>query len=567
MNYRFLLLSLTFSLLLTQCAKVSQPSGGEKDTTPPNLVRTNPPNRQLNFDKNEIELVFDEAIQINNAREQIIITPTIGKKFELEARKNRAILKLNAELLENTTYTIAFREAIQDLTERNPAVNLKLAFSTGDYIDSLSIQGKVYNLLKGTPVKNYVVAAAPYHDTLNIFKHSAQWITITNDKGEYSIENLKAGSYLLYAFEDANKNLVVDSRSEQYGFLAEPVRLDSSIHELDIPTISLDSRELKLISARPIGRYFNIRTTKGIAEYTLNNVTEHESLHTMYEDASTIRVYNTLVGFDSLQVNFQAKDSIDNTLDTLLYVRFESRTVTRDKFSIKIEHCDHLQNKNQLIATLQFSKPVLTTIPDSIFIRLDSTTFIRLSAEDMRFTTNTELTIDKKIGKDVDFTILPYTAAPQAPRQPVAREDRGPRTEQQGLLYNQLIIPAGTFLSVENDTSTQVTSPIRTFTPENSGTILIEVQTDQKVIVQLLNKSGTVQKESFQPNTRFDNLLPADYMIRVVIDLNGNAKWDPGNFFTKAAPEPVYYYRTENGLMNVNIKANWEVGPLLISPE
>jgi hypothetical protein len=251
-----------FATLTLQCAKQSHPTGGEKDEIPPALIQSTPPDRKTNFNKNEIELVFDEAIQVNNAREQIIITPSIGKKFEAHYRKNKVFLKLNADLSENTTYTIAFRESIQDLTERNPAANLKLAFSTGDYIDSLSIQGTVYDLLEAKPVKNYLVAAAPYTDTLNFFEHEAQWITLTNAEGEYALDNLKPGKYILYAFDDKNKNLIVDSKSERFGFLAQPVSLDSSITGIKLPVVKLDSRSLKLISAKPIASSFNIRLNK-----------------------------------------------------------------------------------------------------------------------------------------------------------------------------------------------------------------------------------------------------------------------------------------------------------------
>src|SRR5690606_22973960 len=141
----------------------------------------------------------------------IIITPAIGQKCEADARKHRVILRLNGELKENTTYTIMFRGAVQDVTERNPAENRKLASGTGHLIDALSITGIVSNLLEDKPLKNITVGLVPYSDTVNIFKHEAQWITVTNDKGKYQLDNLKAGSYLLYAFDDKNKNMLVDS--------------------------------------------------------------------------------------------------------------------------------------------------------------------------------------------------------------------------------------------------------------------------------------------------------------------------------------------------------------------
>ena len=303
---------IVIGLLLSTCAKITQPSGGIKDEIPPKLIRSNPSDRQTSFNRNEIELFFDEMVQVGGVREQLIITPAIGKKFEAEARKNKVILKLNADLKETTTYTISFREAIKDITERNSAVNLKLAFSTGDNIDSLSIKGIVYDPLQDKPVKNYTVAAVVYHDTVNIFKHEAQWITFTNDKGEYTLDNMKEGNYLLYAFDDKNKNLIVDSKTESFGFIADSVVLNNEHLTINLPIVRLDSRDLKLISSRPISTYFNIRTTKGIDDYIVSYIDKKDIIYSDYEDASTIRIYNTLLDADSIPINFIASDSIGN---------------------------------------------------------------------------------------------------------------------------------------------------------------------------------------------------------------------------------------------------------------
>src|SRR5690606_17152658 len=384
--------------LLWGCAKQTTPTGGEKDEIPPTLLKSNPPNRQTNFNKNEIELTFDELVQVNNPRDQIIITPAIGKKFEAEARKNRVILKLNGELKENTTYTIMFREAVQDITERNPAENLKLAFSTGDLIDSLSITGTVSNLLEDKPLKNITVGLVPYSDTVNIFKHEAQWITVTNDKGEYQLDNLKAGSYLLYAFDDKNKNMLVDSRTEVFAFKAQPVQLDSSLSNIDLKLVQLDHRDFKLISARPIARYFNVRTTKGIAEYTATSTVDSIPITSFLEDASTVRIYNTFPQMDSLPVSFHFVDSTTNTIDTVLYIKFDSRTSTKENFNTKIEYCDFLQNKSLLKAELSANKPIAFVNTDSVYIQLDSVNRITFTEEDIQLSPDKrKLYISKKL--------------------------------------------------------------------------------------------------------------------------------------------------------------------------
>jgi hypothetical protein len=176
------------------CARQSTPTGGPKDTIPPVLIKSYPAKGQINFKDNYLELTFSEAVILNNPKEQFLITPSVGKEYKTELRKNKVFIRFEKPLLDSTTYSINFRDGIQDITEKNPARNLKLAFSTGHYIDSLSIAGKVTELLKDKEVKDATVALYQT-DTFNIFKHKPVYITRANDKGIFSIENLKPGKY------------------------------------------------------------------------------------------------------------------------------------------------------------------------------------------------------------------------------------------------------------------------------------------------------------------------------------------------------------------------------------
>ncbi|MBX2944481.1 MAG: Ig-like domain-containing protein [Cyclobacteriaceae bacterium] len=560
------ILSIVF--LLAQCAKQTQPTGGAKDDTPPKLIRSNPADRQTNFKQNEIELYFDEMIQVNGAREQLIITPAVGKKFEAEARKNKVTLKLNADLKENTTYTISFRDAIQDVTERNSVVNLKLAFSTGDHIDSLSISGMVYNPLEDKALKNYTVAAVLHHDTINIFKHEAQWITFTNEKGEYILDNLKAGTYTLYTFEDKNKNLIVDSKTESYGFIGETLSITEGNIKKNIPVVRLDSRDLKLISSRPIATYFNIRVTKGIKEYTLLNTTNDSTLYHTLEDASTIKVFNTIHNLDSIGVKLSVKDSIGNQLDTLLNIKFDTRSTSREKFTAKVEYLDFLKNKSLLKGEINFSKPVGYVLIDSFFIKLDSANFLRFSKADYTFDEHkTQLTFEKKLTKEIDFTTQRTPQSRGTRERSVSKEE--PKSQVKEIPLNNLIVPKGSIISIEYDTASTIQSPIRVITPENSGTIILETDSkdEEQVIIQIVDKSFKVVQSSISKKARFENLPPADYMIRVIVDTNANQSWDAGNYFKRIEPERIIYYKNEKGNPSVNLKANWEVGPLLISTQ
>ena len=69
------------------CARRSSPTGGLKDSIPPELLRAYPKMNSTLFDKDEIELVFDEYIKIKDLGRQLIISPPIEKSYYKVRRK------------------------------------------------------------------------------------------------------------------------------------------------------------------------------------------------------------------------------------------------------------------------------------------------------------------------------------------------------------------------------------------------------------------------------------------------------------------------------------------------
>lgn len=550
--------SVLISVLLVQCAKQTSPTGGPTDETPPKLVASAPKHEQTNVKSSKIELVFDEAIQLNNPREQIIITPNVGKKFETTFNKHKVSLDLKAELEENTTYSINFRDAIQDLTEKNPAI-LKLAFSTGSYIDSLSINGKVLDALTEKPQSNYTVALAVASDTFNIFKHSASWIAVTDKTGFFSIENLKPGTYVLYAFDDKSKNLIVDSKSEQYGFLGEPMNLAKNIDSLKLRTFKLDINELKLISARQTFAYFNIRFSKSLTTYQVTAVDSSLTIHSSLEpDLSTIKLYNTIPDLDSLQLKISATDSLNSTVDTLIYMKFPKKDATRYKLTTTLVKTTLNESNSVLSAQLSFTKPILNFNADSSFIEIDSVTRVPLLKEDYVWENNqTKLSLTKKV--DLKLLFPPDTSTAETQKSKTSAKARPKKA-------SALVFAKGSFISVENDTAQSLNAPLTITKIESTGVIESKVETSENFIVQLLNKAGKIVGErANQKDFKFENLPPDTYLLRIMIDSNKNGKWDAGDYRTKTEPEPIVYYRTLKGLKETPLKANWVLGPLLIT--
>ncbi|MFN3841238.1 MAG: Ig-like domain-containing domain [Cyclobacteriaceae bacterium] len=564
---------LLLSQLFWSCAKQTNPTGGPKDADPPELLRSRPENRQTNFNSTQVELIFNEYVQVNNAREQLIIVPTIGKKFEVVARKNKVTLKFNNKLLDNTTYTINFREAIQDLTEKNPTKNLKIAFSTGTYIDSLSVEGTVQLLLKNQPAENFTVAVVPLNDTFNIFNHTAQFFTLTDKKGQFIIENLKPGAYRIYAFQDKNKNLKVDSRSEPFAFQSDTLRLYQSVKGIQLYAVALDMRPLKILSARPVGNHFLVRLIKGYINNSFKCALPNDSISFDYPDYSSIRFYKPTVDFDSISVHFNITDSINNTLDTLVYIKFNKINLQKERFTIKTRNIIYLDHKQMVNGELVLSKPARSISYDSIYIRLDSVTVLTFKENDFTWDQSfTHAYFTKQLPNALDLNTTRPRASSATPQQRLPGQDaRQPRStpaqtqkpDSKNML-NQLILAKAAILSAEGDSSTFENIPFTVVRPETTALLLIELKGTGSTITQLLDKDYKVITASTSKKVRFENLIPGEYYVRVIVDSNSNERWDPGNYYLNKEPEKIKFYKDDTGNSRINLKANWEIGPLLI---
>lgn len=550
-----------FTLLLAaSCARQSSPTGGPKDTIPPILIRSLPSQNQINYSGKTIELTFSEMIILNNAKEQIIIAPTTANPYDISYKKNKVTMKFEQELHDSVTYSINFREAVQDINEKNLVENLQLAFSTGSYIDSLSIAGVVTNPLRDEISKEATVAIFASNDTLSIFKHKPSYLTKTNIKGEFRLNNLKPGEYTLYAFEDKNRNLIADSKTEAYAFKSQRIILRADTAGILLPLVKLDARPLKLTSLRPYNNYFNIKTSKNMSSYKARYVAGTDSLITSFgEDRANVRVYNA-IHTDSTLIAFSAIDSIGNKLDSSFYIKFNTRNTTPEKFSANIDKISLLEEKGIFQAFINFNKPTFLINTDSLLFLIDSAHVIPISSSSIEWDT---LTNQARITKKIDPALFRVSAV-QAQNAVAAKKQAMARR-----LKNQFIIGKGTFISIDNDTVTKFLKDVIPLKTEDLGVLVVKIQTkESSYVTQLLDKDFNIIRTSRnQKQTRWDDLPPGSYRIRLIIDKNNNGKWDPGNYLTRHEPEPITYYQNPK-ISPVNttfLKANWEVDDLLIT--
>lgn len=212
-------ISVTYILLaclfvLSGCAKQGFPSGGPKDETPPVVLSTTPPNGTLNFSAKEFLINFDEYVNVKDAENNIFVSPVMAKKPEYSTKGRSLVVKLKDTLLADATYLFQFKEAIVDFNESNALPSYEYVFSTSGSIDSMTLRGKVVDAFSSTPRTETITVAAyaesQLSDTLGdsvVAKVQPMYMTRCDKEGNFALNHLRAGRYLLLAIEDGDKNL------------------------------------------------------------------------------------------------------------------------------------------------------------------------------------------------------------------------------------------------------------------------------------------------------------------------------------------------------------------------
>ena len=247
--FRFLCLILV--VIMASCAKRGSITGGDKDTIAPVLKASFPKNFSTNFNGKEIKLVFDEYVKLKNVNKQLIISPPMKIQPEILPQTASKILtiKLKDTLQPNTTYSFNFGQSIQDNNEGNSYSQFKYVFSTGAYIGSLKINVKVKDALE-KKVDNFVsVMLYEINEKFNdstIYKETPKYITNTLDSLKVvSIENIKAGKYLLVALKD-NGNNKFNPKSDKIGFQKQYITIpNDTIFEVELFKEKLPFKALK----------------------------------------------------------------------------------------------------------------------------------------------------------------------------------------------------------------------------------------------------------------------------------------------------------------------------------
>ncbi len=512
---------------MMSCAKRGSITGGLKDTLAPVLVSSAPKNFTTDFKGNEINLVFDEYIKLKNLNKQLIISPPM--KYEpliTPTGVSKFInIKIKDTLLPNTTYSFNFGESIADNNEGNALNQFKYIFSTGPYIDSLTLGGKIKDAYAKN-VDNFVSvmlyeANDKYKDSV-IYKEFPRYITNTLDSMRtFKFENLKEGKYLLVALKDKSNNNKYNPKDDKIGFIKHFITVpNDTLFEL-----SLFKETLPLKAFKPIQASGNrlLLPYEGKQNFKLNK--------------PTIVLKNNGETLETIVTQFPKKDSLQIWYKPLKADSL-SLEVTKDtynkKFSFKIkdQKKDTLNIKAVQNGVINF-RDRFTLDTETPLVKFDKSKIKLINKDSAAVDFTTEYDeLDQKLY--IDFK-----------REPLQK-------------YNFTFFP-GALTDFYDKTNDTLSYKLSTKEYEDYGNLVLTLKNVKRfpIIVEITNKKGDQVLASAysegETKLEFNHIEPNSFTVRVIYDDNKNKIYDTGNFLEKKYAEEVTYLQE-----SFDVRTNWD---------
>lgn len=529
----FLFLS---ALIFDRCAQVGQLTGGARDTVPPKILEAIPANQSVNFNSSVVILRFDEFVQLSDLTNQLIVSPKLSTTPEIEADGKKIKITVKKEdLLPNTTYRFYFGQSIVDMHEGNPIQNFEYIFSTGQYIDSLKITGKVLEAFNNKASGNILVALYNNKETTDSLPYltTPEYLSRTNDNGNFAFNNLPYASFKAYAFTDKNKNYLYDGETEKIAFIDSTLNLKS---DSTLYFRLFNEEPAKVFVKKTLSPYFGLvhvilskKTVSAVRPLAPNNLSDiYETNANMLKDTISIYYRNTR---DTLGL------IIDNQLqkknDTLI-IPLPKKGVNKKKF------------KN---STLNLNGNILSF-----------NSKVKINFLNWMDTSRTDLS-KIKLTNQKDSS---HTSVPVSGRWLNATVFELNNFFNEGSDYT-LRIDTNAFFDITSVPNDSLHFSFKTQSKTDFGklTLKLLLSKKQNYIIQLINDKEEVIKEQFASlslsssnsvTIDMSDIAPGTYLAKIIYDDNKNKKWDSGNLILKQQPERVIIHPKQ-----MKILSDWEI--------
>lgn len=501
--------------MMISCAQISVLTGGEDDVYAPKIdsAKTYPVNGSVNFSGDKLHLRFDEYIVLVKPSDNIIITPRPAVTPEYKAHNKTLEIIFMSPLDVNTTYTVSFNRAVADLTEKNDSV-FQYVFSTGSYIDSLSLSGSVTDGFTNLPSADYLVALYPVTDDVVFdsipFKIKPTYIGQTNSSGKFKLKYLKEGSYFIFAFDDANKNLLLES-DEYFSFMEqEQIAVGPQTSEVELKSFISESGECRLENVSFLA--------PGKLTLSFNIAPDSFNIHTSCELLQLFTGRNDSLEFwlsERPTARMQFFTSMNGEQDTL-------KPIYKGSDEVKPLSVSSNANAGKLLPgqflEITFSEPVDSIPAGAIRAMRPDSSFYDVLPE----------------RKDLRTWVIADTI-------------------QTG---RTVLLDSGRIVSIyDNLLQQHVQIPVENYQLSYYGSLIVNANLDvpENAVVYLLNEQKEkVDTLNYASTMTFEKLIPGNYQLCIVIDDDGNGEWTSGSLPERRIPERVIYF---DG--SIEVKSKW----------
>jgi uncharacterized protein (DUF2141 family) len=588
-NLLFAAMVLTI-VVFNRCAQPGSITGGPQDKKPPVMLGSTPVMNGTNFKGNKIQIDFDEFLQLKEASKQLNVSPPLNKKPKLWLKSHSLVIEYADTLRDSTTYTFNFGNGIADNNEGNVLENFEFAFSTGTYLDSMAVRGRILDAFTLKADKESVLAvlyknqndSAPY-------KEIPMYTARTDKDGYYSINNVKPGMYQLYALKDANGNTKYNAGTDAFAFIDTLLILNSA----QIAKLLNIKYDFRPDTTKPKTLEDSLKKIKTPDKYELSR--ERNSIHVdMFSFVETDK--------KQFLKDYSRKDQ--KKIDLIF-----NNPLKGDSFNIKLLYFNTANwykiEKNQrrdslslwITDTSLFQVDTLKTILQYWKTSKQGDTTWKADTILLRYLTPDEVSTKKKQGVEqkmaisfvygqgglVDVNAIPIitTQYPiesidtskinfveivdslEIPRKyKIERDSLNSRVLKfhhkwdEASKYRITFFP-GVFSNIYNIFNDTLDFSLPVQKIDYYGKLILNLEgINSPVIIQLLdgdkvayqkftNKSGIVE---------FDYLAPKSYDLRIIYDTNNDKQWSTGYFIKRIQPEKVVYFDKK-----LNIRSNWDV--------
>lgn len=566
--YRYIMYVVGGFVLAAGCAKISSPTGGPRDTEPPVVLKSVPENGARNFRGNRIVISFDEYLVLDRINEKFMVSPPMKRMPEIRIKGKDIVIRYDEELRDSTTYTFYFQDAVRDLNEGNAINNFQFVFSTGPFIDSLSVTGNVLKADDLNPPETTLIVLYIQKEDSAFLREIPSYIALADQDGYFRIDNVAAREYRIYALKDVDNSKNFNLPDEEIAFLDSiisvtpeknwipviqdpPGSLPKDKRAADTIVLQGDYRlylfqhekKLRYLTSSSRNAAYRLNYTLSLPPDTLGfhfSIPEAEADSYFTESSKkgdTVRVwiadsalYNRPLINAVVKYPFTDSAGVDVLREDTIMMRFIApRTPVRGRvrptpfrFTSNISSASLRPGE-----ALVFNSQTPFREPDTSrtwLYELEGSDRIKIPfSMDTDSTNSCRISIKGKFGMNKNYIFIADSAS-------------------FGNIYGEHCDSSAFKFTVKGEESY---GKLVLDVNNHEGSRIIQLLTNEEKIVRevLMDEDGRVE---------FPLLDKGFYQVRVIYDFNNDGRWTPGDFLTGRQPEPVSYMP-----QIIEIKENW----------